>query len=118
MTPPHTLQAASALLGLAQDYFTACLEGNEFAASEASRGMIEALQSRHLHSHLKLLLMPDCMARRAQNSTPTALIAMPLSVFEKVVKPLLEMLENGEDLDFRNDWPSFAERVWPRVTRN
>ena len=118
MTNPHTPQAASALLGLAQDYFDACAAGNEFAASEATRAMIEALQSRHVHTHLKLLLMPQGMTRAPCTGTPTALVALPLSVFERVVKPLLELLENGEEPAYRTDWPSFAERVWPRATRN
>ena len=115
---PHTPEAASALLGLAQDYAEACHESNEFAASEAARGMIESLQSRHVHTHLRLCRLPVDHARRSYNGHPTALVALPLSVYEKLVKPLLDLLESGEEPEYQNDLPSFAERIWPRATRN
>ena len=116
---PHSPQAASALLGLAQDYSAACNASNEFAASEAARDMIEALQSRHVHTpYGRLCRLPADHARRAHRGCETALVALPLSVFEKVVRPLLEMLESGEEPVYLTDWPSFAERVWPRATRN
>lgn len=106
------------MLGLAQDYATACHDCNEFAASEAIKAMMEAIQSRHIHSHLRLRRLPADHARRAHGGCETALVALPLSVYEEVVKPLLELLESGQEPYYQTDWPSFAERVWPRATRN
>lgn len=114
MNSPHSPQTASLLLGLAQDYSDACNTGNEFAASEGARA---ALQSRHMHGHLKLVLMDERGTRRPKNRSDLVLVGIPLALWKTVIQPLLKMVENDEIPTFE-PLPSFAERVWPRVTVN
>ena len=120
MNSPHTAQTGSLLLGLAQDYCQACFAGNEFIASEAARDILEALRSRHMHGHLKLFLMDERAARRPQNRSDVVLVSVPMSLWKAVIQPILRTVED-EECEAAGPVPlvpSFAERVWPRVTKN
>ncbi len=116
MKSPHTPEAATLLFDLAGFYCDACDEGNEFAAAQAAKAMLEALRCSHVHRVLDLPLLDVKAIRSPQNGSEMVLVGMSRAVYLATIRPLLDWIESRDEPP-EVTLPSATKR-WPRATVN